>query len=219
MCAMLIAVQLALGFLPGIELVTPLFAAYCFRFGPAEGAVCGAAFSLLRCVIWGFYPSVVLLYLVYYPLFGALFGLLRTRRPPKLLCPFALSAMIALSALGAIFGLPVSRLYSVRLRVSCAVLAAVFAAVLLYYIKCLRSPDSKASALMPEAVSLASAMTVLFTLLDDVITPLLQGYSREAAAAYFYGGFLAMVPQTVCAAVSTVILFPRLTKTRSTDHE
>ena len=41
-----------------------------------------------------------------------------------------------------------------------------------------------------------------FTLLDDVLTPLFYGYSFDAAVAYFYTGFFAMLPQTICTLVT-----------------
>ena len=55
--------------------------------------------------------------------------------------------------------------------------------------------------------SLAAFCTVCFTLLSDVITPLFYGWSMDVAIGYFYTGFFAMVPQTLCAAVSVTLLF------------
>ena len=58
----------------------------------------------------------------------------------------------------------------------------------------------------------AMAFTVLFTLLDDVITPLIYGFHGKAAMAYFLQSLTAMVPQTVCTAVTVSVLFTPLTK-------
>ncbi len=74
--ALLIAVQLALAVLPGVELVTVLFVAFAFVFGIGRGMVAATAFSILRQLLFGFYPNVLLLYLVYYNLLTLLFGLL-----------------------------------------------------------------------------------------------------------------------------------------------
>ncbi|MDE6273793.1 MAG: hypothetical protein K2L87_01935, partial [Clostridiales bacterium] len=60
--------------------------------------------------------------------------------------------------------------------------------------------------------ALAAFCTVCFTLFDDVITPLIYGYSADATVAYFYTGFLTMLTQTICATVSVFLLFPVLKK-------
>ena len=74
--ALLLAAQYALSFVKGVEIVTLLFAVFCYRFGVRCGVLSAVAFSLLRCFIFGFFPNVILLYLVYYPLFALAFGLL-----------------------------------------------------------------------------------------------------------------------------------------------
>lgn len=74
MTALLIAAQLALSMVAGVEIVTALFSAYCFAFGVRRGMVVGTCFSLLRCLIFGFFPTVIILYLVYYNLFAVVFG-------------------------------------------------------------------------------------------------------------------------------------------------
>ena len=55
------------------------------------------------------------------------------------------------------------------------------------------------------------AFTVLFTLLDDVITPLIFGFHPNAAKIYFFQSLYAMVPQTMCAMVTVSVLFAPLT--------
>lgn len=72
--ALVIAAQLLLSFLAGIELVTVLFVAFCYAFGIRMGAIAATAFSLLRNFIFGLFPSVLILYLAYYNLLAVLFG-------------------------------------------------------------------------------------------------------------------------------------------------
>lgn len=209
MAAVLVAVQYALGTLPGIELVSVSLAAFCSVFGAGRGALTAVAFSLLRCLIFGFSPSAIILYLIYYPAFSAAFGLLPKRLMPKKLCAALLFALsFASAALGAA-GLPVSKLYAARVSVMLYLLCGIFAALFVF---CIFFGESEKNALLLNAAVLASLATVMFTLLDDVITPLVYGYSKEAAAAYFYGGFLAMIPQTVCVAISVFALFLPLRK-------
>ncbi len=83
--ALLIAVQLVLSFLPGVELVTLLFVGYAFVFGVKRGMLSATAFSLLRMLVFGFQPVVLVLYLVYYNLLTLLFGWLggRVKQPLK----------------------------------------------------------------------------------------------------------------------------------------
>ena len=74
--ALLIGVQFALSFVAGIELVTVLAVSYCYYFGVKRGLITMCAFSLIRCLIFGFMPNVIVLYLVYYCLIALLFGFL-----------------------------------------------------------------------------------------------------------------------------------------------
>lgn len=74
--ALLIGGQYALSFVSGVEVVTVLAVSFCYIFGVKRGALCMTAFSLLRCFIFGFFPNVVILYLVYYNLLAVVFGLL-----------------------------------------------------------------------------------------------------------------------------------------------
>ena len=71
-----IGAQYALSAVPGVELVTLLFAVFSFVYGCARGAVSAVAFALLRQLLFGFFPTVMLLYLLYYPLLAISFGLL-----------------------------------------------------------------------------------------------------------------------------------------------
>lgn len=146
--ALLLAAQYALWFVKGVELVTVLLLVFSYRFGVRCGVLSAVAFSLLRCLLFGFFPNVVLLYLFYYPLFAACFGLL---------------------------GNALHRRTGVRVQMLLTVLAVLF--------------------------------TALFTLLDDAVTPLLYGYTKEAALAYFLASLPTMAVQTVCAAVTVLLLF------------
>ena len=74
--ALLIGAQLPLAALPGVEIVTLLFVAYAFVFGIRRGMLAATAFSLLRQFVFAFSPTVLILYLVYYNLLTAVFGLL-----------------------------------------------------------------------------------------------------------------------------------------------
>ena len=61
-------------------------------------------------------------------------------------------------------------------------------------------------------VAAAVLFTVLFTVLDNVITPLVFGFHGNAAKVYFAQSLTAMIPQTICAAVTVSLLFIPLTK-------
>ncbi|MBQ8290957.1 MAG: hypothetical protein IJX88_00400 [Clostridia bacterium] len=74
--ALAIAGQLALSVLPNVEVVTVLFVCYAFVFGVRRGMVAATAFSLLRQLVFGFFPTVLALYLIYYNVLALSFGLL-----------------------------------------------------------------------------------------------------------------------------------------------
>ena len=209
MTALLIAVQYALGFVSGVELVTAVFSAFCFVFGAKSGVLTAVAFSLLRCIIFGFVPNVIVLYLVYYTLFAVVFALLGKCSIPPFVNIILLAIMAVASAFTAIKGLKVSIMYKHKVTVLLWVMCALFAVLLVFGILAMK----KAAARQTITVcTFAAVMTVMFTLLDDIITPLIMRYSKEAATAYFYSSFLAMLPQTVCAAVSVFVLFIPLKK-------
>lgn len=147
--ALLIGVQFAFSFTYGIEFVTVTLAMFSLVFGVRRGVVAAISFSLIRCLLFGFHPAVIVLYLVYYPLFAFVCGLI-----------------------GKING-------------KAQYFVLVFA---------------------------VGIMTVCFSLIDDIITPLMLGMNKDAWLVYFYGSFLAMVPQTICATISTLVLFIPLKK-------
>ena len=55
-------------------------------------------------------------------------------------------------------------------------------------------------------------LTIMFTMLDNVITPLFYGYSLETAEAYFIASLYAVIPQSICAVVTMSFLFYPLIK-------
>ena len=154
MCvALLIAGQLALSSVSGIEIVTVMLLCFCYCYGVRHGIAIATTFSLLRCFVFGFQINVIVLYLVYYNLFAVFFGWLGARFTGK-------------------------------------------------------------NALLKTVIIVASAVvfTAMFTLLDDVITPLIYGFNENATRVYFYQSLTALIPQTVCAAVTVTLLFHPLTK-------
>ena len=154
MCvALLIAGQLALSSVTGIEIVTVMLLSFCYCYGVRHGIAIATTFSLLRCFVFGFQINVIVLYLVYYNLFAIFFGWLGGHFTGK----------------------------NALLRTVVIVVAAV-------------------------------VFTALFTLLDDVITPLIFGFNENATKVYFYQSLAAVIPQTVCAAVTVTLLFHPLTR-------
>ncbi len=154
MCvALLIAGQLALTSVNGIEIVTAMLLCFCYCYGVRHGIAIATTFSLLRCFVFGFQINVIVLYLIYYNLFAIFFGWLGARFTGK-------------------------------------------------------------NTLLKTVIVVASAVvfTALFTLLDDVITPIIYGFNENAAKVYFYQSLTAVIPQTVCAAVTVSICFYPLTK-------
>ena len=149
--ALLIAGQMALTAISGVEIVTVILLCLSFYYGIRTGLAIATTFSLLRCFFFGFQVNVIVLYLIYYNLFALFFGWLGKR-------------------LGGEYTL---------LRVGIVVAFAV-------------------------------VFTILFTLLDDVITPLVFGFHPNAAKVYFLQSLTAMIPQSICAAVTVSVLFPPL---------
>ena len=98
--ALTIAAQLCLAAIPGVELVTVLFVSYSFVFGARRGILAGVAFSLLRSFVFGFFPTVLILYLVYYSLLPLVFGWLggRVKNPLRSLWWLTLVACLCTAA-------------------------------------------------------------------------------------------------------------------------
>lgn len=210
MTALLIAVQVALGFAAGVELVTVLLLVFCYTFGVKNGVVVATAFSLLRCLIWGFYPTVIVLYLVYFNLFAILFGSIGTRKKiADWVAPVLLFLLLVMLGYFGATGLKVSILMRKKITVMLWILFGIVCAMeLLYAFLLVRGAKRELASL----TAIAALCTVCFTLLDDIITPLMLGYSAEQAVIYFYNSFFAMIPHTVCTVVTVSALFLPLRK-------
>lgn len=59
-------------------------------------------------------------------------------------------------------------------------------------------------------VLVASLMTVIFTGLDDVITPLYYRFSMKAMKAYAIASLTAVIPQVICTILTVSLLLPIL---------
>ena len=151
--AMLIGAQLVLSGVAGVEIVTVLLLAFTYVFGLKQGFIVANAFSLLRCLIFGFFVNVVFLYLVYYNLFVLVIGL-------------------------------ISRVLKKRYTIKIHLLLTVVAVIL----------------------------TACFTLIDDVITPIMYSYSAYATKLYFTASFTVMIPQMICSLATVSTLFYPLYK-------
>ena len=98
--AVVIAAQAVLSALPGIEIVTVLFVSYSFSVEAKRGMLAATVFSLLRQIIFGFFPNVLLLYLIYYNLLAYAFSRLgrNIKNPIK-----SLLIIVIAACLGTIF--------------------------------------------------------------------------------------------------------------------
>lgn len=61
-------------------------------------------------------------------------------------------------------------------------------------------------------VPIACVCTALFTVFDDILTPLYYGYTMKAAKTYFLASLPFAIPQIVCTFFSVGLLFSPLTK-------
>ncbi|MGN0807408.1 MAG: hypothetical protein ACI4MN_03045 [Candidatus Coproplasma sp.] len=82
--ALLIGGQYALSFVAGIEVVTVLLLTFAYCFGFRRSLIVANAFCILRCFIFGFFPTVIILYFIYYNLFVLLFAFIGKRFKGKL---------------------------------------------------------------------------------------------------------------------------------------
>lgn len=229
-CALLLGSQYILSFVMGVEIVTVIFVCFATVFGIRRGIICALVFTLLRCFVFGFSPTVLVLYLAYYPFLTTVFGALG-KIPPRVYQKLPLwfiiavnAALLALSAVCAFSALlhlvKVSRLWQVTIEILLWVMSALFFALVavidVLFVLVQRAKEecrARMAAVLQTVLFAAAASfcTALFTLSDDVITPLMLGYSQLSAIAYFYGSFTAMLPQCVCAVVSVAVLFMPLT--------
>ncbi len=153
--SLLIAVQVALSVVVGVELVTVLMVSFFIRFSPrlSFGVVNG--FVLLRCVIFGFFPQVVILYIIYYNFLALVFT---------------------------------------RFKFSNKQLKAINYIII---------------------TVTAVLCTAVFTLLDDVITPIMFSYSQSMTKAYFVSSLIPMAMHCACVGITIPLLLPVLNKVYS----
>lgn len=221
-CALLIGGQYVFSFVVGVEIVTLILACFSFCLGIRRGVILAVSFSLLRCIIFGFSPTAVILYLLYYPLLAAVFGGLGHIKCETFESfPLYFAAVVNVLLLGiaaacaVLYGLDLiktSRIYKYTLYALLWVIFALCVCLCLVFDGLLiaKKVFGKNTAAALKVITLSSAgavCTILFTLFDDVITPLFYGYSRETALAYFYASFTAMLPQVICTIVSVSTLF------------
>ena len=74
MTALLIGGQYTLSSVAGVEIVTVMLLVFCCTFGRRAGVLTATAFSVLRGIVFGFMPYVIVLYLVYFNAFALFFG-------------------------------------------------------------------------------------------------------------------------------------------------
>lgn len=218
--ALLIAAQLALSAAQGVEVVTVMLLSFSYVFGVWCGVFSALTFSLLRCFIFGFYPSVIVLYIIYYPAFALVCGLLgrisnsfyESKRAlfiaaVNIICLSAAAGATATAATGAIHVAPAA---DIAINTAFYILGGAFLALAAtcnltaVFLK----GDKRANSLKVIcATGVAALFTICFTLLDDVITPLFMGMTQQTALTYFFVSFTAMLPQTICAIVTVSTLF------------
>ena len=208
--ALLIALQITLSYVPGVELVTVLLLCFCYTFGVCMGMITATSFSLLRCMIFGFNPNVIILYLVYYNLFAVLFGVLGKKTVPSWVCFTILAAISVASAYFAANGLPISILYQKQATIMLWAVYQISFVLIVLYARFLLEYKGKWGREVASVTALAAVCTICFSLLDDVISPLVYGYTLEAAKAYFVASLYVMIPQTLCTIISVALLFQPL---------
>ncbi len=153
MTALMVGVQIPLSFVSGVELITVLFLAFTTVNKNPRALIVGLCFSFLRCIYFGFFPTVVILYIIYYCLFAVVFG-----------------------ALGGF----IEKREKIARVLICTLVACV--------------------------------MTVIFTLLDDIISPLFYGMSLSQAYGYFLSSIPVMTVHIISTFISVLILYLPLEK-------
>lgn len=205
--ALLIALQFTLSYVPGVELVTVFLLCYSYVFGISMGVISATGFSLLRCILFGFNISVIILYLIYYNLLAVLFGALGKKIVPSWLSFIILAISVALSAYFAVRGLPISILYQRQITILLWAVFSISVVLIIAYSVLLIKYKGKVGREIASATAIAAVCTMCFSLLDDVITPLVYGYSMEAAKVYFLNSLTVMIPQILCTLISVSLLF------------
>ena len=218
-CALLLGGQFVFSFVVGVEIVTLILVSFSFVFGARRGVICAVCFSLLRCMLYGFYPTAVLLYLIYYPLLALVFGLLgKCRSLSAPLCAVIVNTVLIAISLTCAFCyfadiIKVAKVYKVTINILLWVIFSLCTALCIIYDSIYFSENKAKDEILKVILiaSIGAVMTALFTLIDDIITPMFFGYSPLTALAYFYSSFTAMIPQVICTVVSVCTLFLPLT--------
>lgn len=213
MTALLIVVQFALSSVAGVELVTILFISFICVFGMRYGVIVANAFCALRCIVFGFYPNVVVLYAFYYNFVAVYIGAVFNRK--RVMNGVALIGLVLVAAACAYFavrGVPVSIMYQASVSIMLWALFGLCLALIVLHIVLSLVPMGSAAKEIAVVTSLAVVCTVLFTLADDVITPLIYGYGFDVAVGYFYSSFTVLLPHAVSVALSALVLYYPLKK-------
>lgn len=226
MTALLIGGQFALSFVSGVEIVTVLLLCFSAYFGVIIGVSTAVCFCTLRCLIWGFMPNVVILYFIYYPLFALLFGLLGkigdetfddAKTGLAVVVNLLLLAIFAAALSFALFDIiKISQIYKATVKTFLYVVAGLCGGLIitfnvLYALVKRKVLSSGKPLRIFLYTAVAAVCTILFTLLDDIISPLVIGMDSLTALTYFYGSFLAMLPQTICTVATVCTLYFPLT--------
>lgn len=72
--AFLLGGQYAFSVLPAVEIVTVFTVAFAFCLGVSRCMIAVTAFAFLRQILFGFFPSVLILYLIYFNALALVFG-------------------------------------------------------------------------------------------------------------------------------------------------
>lgn len=99
----LLASQLALSAINGVELVTALLAGFAFSMSAKKGFAVVNIFVIIRSTIFGFFPSVMILYFFYYNIFVLTFWAIGKKSNHELSKKSFAVSLIAVIALVAIF--------------------------------------------------------------------------------------------------------------------
>lgn len=205
--ALLIALQFTLSYVPGVELVTVFLLCFSYVFGILMGVISATCFSLLRCILFGFNISVIVLYMIYYNLLAVLFGALGKKTVPSWLSFVILSFSAVASAYFAVTGLPISIIYQKQITIVLWAVFSISVVLIIVYAVLISKYKGKAGREIASATSIAAVCTMCFSLLDDVINPLIYGLSLDAAKVYFYNSLPFMIPQILCTLISVALLF------------
>ena len=162
--ALVIAAQVVLAAVPGVEIVTVLFLTYAFVFGIKRGLVAATVFSLLRMLVFGFDVKVLLLYLLYFNGFAAFFGFLGkvVKKPMVSLWWLVIAACVCTACFTMLDNLLTVLWYAYSAR-----------AAKVYFMASL-------SVMFPQMICTAVSVAALFLPLRKVFLVVKKGLSRDS---------------------------------------